>query len=71
MVNHELTPAEINTIMQFAFGQNGVKNKDIADRMGINHRTVEAHLSAAMSKLRLSNRTQLMVWAHKNLKTIA
>lgn len=71
MVNHELTPAEMNTVMQFAFGQGGSTNRDIASRMGVNHRTVEAHLSAAKSKLHLSNRTQLMTWAHRNLKTIA
>jgi DNA-binding CsgD family transcriptional regulator len=37
--------------------------KEIAIRLGISAKTVEAHVSAVLRKLQLSNRHQLSHWA--------
>ena len=41
----------------------GYQYKDIALRLSISHKTVEAHVSAVLRKLQLSNRHELSRWA--------
>ena len=41
----------------------GYQYKEIALRLGISHKTVEAHVSAVLRKLQLSNRHELSRWA--------
>ena len=51
-----LTPAELNVVRLVS---EGLPNKDIAARLFISARTVQAHLSNVYSKLGLSSRVQL------------
>lgn len=51
-----LTPAEINVVRLVS---EGLPNKDIAARLFVSARTVQAHLSHVYSKLGLSSRVQL------------
>ncbi len=51
-----LTPAEINVVKLVS---EGLTNKDIAARLFVSARTVQAHLSHVYSKLGLSSRVQL------------
>ncbi|HZO36977.1 MAG TPA: LuxR C-terminal-related transcriptional regulator, partial [Solirubrobacteraceae bacterium] len=41
----------------------GYLYKEIAQRLGISVKTVEAHVGAVLRKLQLSNRHQLSRWA--------
>ena len=40
---------------------NGLRNQEIADRLGVSKRTVQTHLANAMSKTGTNTRTQLAV----------
>src|SRR5262249_26860729 len=51
-----LTPAELNVVRLVS---EGLPNKDIAARLFVSSRTVQAHLSHVYSKLNLSSRVQL------------
>jgi predicted ATPase/class 3 adenylate cyclase/DNA-binding CsgD family transcriptional regulator len=51
-----LTPAELNVVRLVA---EGLPNKDVAARLFVSARTVQAHLSHVYSKLGLSSRVQL------------
>ncbi|MGD1169805.1 LuxR C-terminal-related transcriptional regulator [Mycobacterium seoulense] len=51
-----LTPAEVNVVKLVS---EGLPNKDIAARLFVSARTVQAHLSHVYSKLGLSSRVQL------------
>jgi DNA-binding CsgD family transcriptional regulator len=51
-----LTPAELNVV---ALVGEGLPNKDIAERLFLSPRTVQAHLSHVYSKLGVSSRVQL------------
>jgi DNA-binding NarL/FixJ family response regulator len=51
-----LTPAELNVVRLVS---EGLPNKDIAERLFLSPRTVQAHLSHVYSKLGLSSRVQL------------
>ena len=44
----------------------GESNKQIARKFGIAEATVKVHLKAILRKIRVSNRTQAAVWAHRN-----
>lgn len=44
----------------------GLGNADIAERLYLSHGTVKAHISSALSKLSLDNRTQLAILAHES-----
>ena len=41
----------------------GLRNKEIAARLGISTKPVEAHVSAVLRKLQLSSRHELTRWA--------
>jgi DNA-binding NarL/FixJ family response regulator len=55
-----LTPREREVIQHIA---RGYLYKEIALRLGISAKTVEAHVSAVLRKLQLSNRHELSRWA--------
>jgi len=42
----------------------GLSNQEIGDKLFITERTVKAHVTSLLSKLRLSDRTQLAIHAH-------
>ena len=56
----QLTPREKEVLRHLA---RGYLYKEIAQRLGISVKTVEAHVSAVLRKLQLSNRHQLSRWA--------
>ena len=43
----------------------GLKNKDIADRLCISGVTVRHHLTSIFSKVEVSDRQKLLIWAHQ------
>lgn len=59
----ELSPRESAVLRQLTFGQS---NKEIADALGISEETVKTHVGHLLSKLRLENRTQAVVYALKH-----
>jgi non-specific serine/threonine protein kinase len=46
---------------------NGLSNRSIAETLILGTRTVESHISRILSKLRLSSRAQLAVWADQRM----
>jgi DNA-binding NarL/FixJ family response regulator len=56
----QLTPREREVLRHLA---RGYLYKEIAQRLGISTKTVEAHVSAVLRKLQLSNRHELSRWA--------
>jgi DNA-binding NarL/FixJ family response regulator len=56
----QLTPREREVLRHLA---RGYLYKEIAQRLGISAKTVEAHVSAVLRKLQLSNRHELGRWA--------
>jgi DNA-binding NarL/FixJ family response regulator len=50
-----LTPQQVRVLMMLS---EGLLNKQIADRLGIQERTVKAHVTAIFEKLGVRNRTQ-------------
>ena len=56
----QLTPREREVLRHIA---RGYLYKEIASRLGISTKTVEAHVSAVLRKLQLSNRHELSRWA--------
>jgi DNA-binding NarL/FixJ family response regulator len=56
----QLTPREREVLQHLA---RGYLYKEIALRLGISTKTVEAHVSAVLRKLQLSNRHELSRWA--------
>ena len=58
----QLTPREREVLRHIA---RGYLYKEIAARLGISTKTVEAHVSAVLRKLQLSNRHQLTRWANE------
>jgi DNA-binding NarL/FixJ family response regulator len=56
----QLTPREREVLRHLA---RGYMYKEIAHRLDISAKTVEAHVSAVLRKLQLSNRHQLSRWA--------
>jgi DNA-binding NarL/FixJ family response regulator len=56
----QLTPREQEVIQHIA---RGYLYKEIAQRLGISAKTVEAHVSSVLRKLQLSTRHELTTWA--------
>ncbi|MGZ4202988.1 MAG: LuxR C-terminal-related transcriptional regulator, partial [Thermoleophilaceae bacterium] len=56
----QLTPREREVLQHIA---RGYMYKEIARRLGISPKTVEAHVSAVLHKLQLSSRHELTRWA--------
>jgi len=55
-----LTEREIEALRLLA---HGLTNQEIADRMVVTRRTVDAHINSILSKLHLTNRTQAALYA--------
>jgi DNA-binding NarL/FixJ family response regulator len=58
----QLTPREREVLQHIA---RGYMYKEIARRLGISAKTVEAHVSAVLRKLQLSSRHELSQWANQ------
>lgn len=58
----DLSPRETEVLLQMAFGRS---NKEIAEALRITEETVKSHVGNLLSKLRLENRTQAVVYALK------
>ena len=58
--SEELTEREME-VLQLA--GKGITNREIAERLSISHRTVQAHLSHTFSKLGVGSRTEAVVYA--------
>jgi DNA-binding NarL/FixJ family response regulator len=56
----ELTEREMEVIQ---LAGKGITNREIADRLSISHRTVQAHLSHVFNKLGVGSRTEAVVYA--------
>ena len=61
--NDDLTKREIE-ILQLAAG--GMSNKEIAEKLYISQKTVDAHKNHIMQKLKLKNTAELVIYAIKN-----
>ena len=59
----ELTKREYQIVTLVA---EGLKNKDIAERLCISPATVRHHLSSIFTKLEVPDRLKLIVFAHRN-----
>jgi DNA-binding NarL/FixJ family response regulator len=57
-----LSEAEMRVL---SFVAQGLANKEIAHRLGVSRMTVHVHVSSILSKLRLTNRTQAVLYALK------
>lgn len=58
--DHALTDREIEVLQELALGKT---NKQIAEDLVLSERTVRTHITNILSKLRLSNRTQAVLYA--------
>lgn len=56
----ELTPREMDVLRLLA---QGLPNRKIAARLGINERTVKYHVGAILAKLEAANRTEAVMRA--------
>ena len=59
----DLTPRERDVLQLLA---RGLSNKQIAWRLGINEKTVKAHLGSVFDRLDVEDRTQAALWAQKH-----
>ena len=59
------TPSELTSREReiAALVASGLSNREIADRLFISRRTVDAHVNHIYAKLRISSRVQLTIWA--------
>lgn len=62
-MSKQLTAKEIEIVRLIS---SGMKNQEIADALIISERTVRSHVSNIISKLGLSSRTQVTVYAIQN-----
>jgi DNA-binding NarL/FixJ family response regulator len=56
----QLTPRELDVLRLIA---RGYLYKEVAHQLGISAKTVEAHVTAVLRKLQLTNRHELSRWA--------
>ncbi len=56
----DLTPRELEVIGLLV---DGLSNQEIADRLSLSRRTVQAHVASAMGRTQTRSRTQLAVFA--------
>jgi DNA-binding NarL/FixJ family response regulator len=66
-IKHDLTRRELDIVHEIASGKS---NQQIADDLYITIKTVEAHVTRILSKLELSSRTQIALWAVDNNLTL-
>lgn len=59
-LRNDLTPREVEVICLLV---DGLSNQEIADRLRLSRRTVQAHVASAMSRTQTRSRTQLAVFA--------
>ena len=59
----ELTPRETEVLQLIA---QGMSNREIGQSLTISEKTVKTHVSNILSKLRLSDRTQAAIYAHRH-----
>ena len=59
-IENSLTDREMEILRQVALGKT---NQEIADELVVSERTVRTHITNILAKLRLSNRTQLALFA--------
>jgi DNA-binding NarL/FixJ family response regulator len=59
----QLTPRETEIIQQIVLGRT---NQQIADELYVTVKTVEAHITRILSKLDMTSRTQIAIWAVEN-----
>jgi two-component system, NarL family, response regulator LiaR len=59
----DLTERELMVVRQLAYGQS---NREIADALFIGEETVKTHLGNILSKLQLTHRTQVLIYALKH-----
>lgn len=62
-----LTRRERELVWHLAWGEVSAY-KDIAQVMGVSHKTVQVYAQTCLAKLGLRNRTELMTWGRENLK---
>lgn len=62
VVDKALTDRELEVLILAA---KGMSNRDIADRLVLSKRTVQAHLSAIFTKMEVGSRTEAVVQAYK------
>ena len=58
--SHPLTPRELEVLTNVAAG---LKNRDIAETLGVSEQTVKNHLSSILHKLGVPNRTRAVMYA--------
>jgi len=58
----DLSPRETEVLILVA---KGLANKQIAQQLGISEKTVKAHLVSVFQRIRVSDRTQAALWAHR------
>ncbi len=59
-----LTGREVQIVLEIT---RGLTNRQIAERLGISLRTVDAHVQNILNKLGMENRTQIAAWASRQL----
>lgn len=65
--HHQLTGRETEIVREVALGKT---NQQIANDLHVTVKTVEAHITRILSKLNLTSRTQVALWAVENKLTI-
>jgi predicted ATPase/DNA-binding CsgD family transcriptional regulator len=60
-----LTDREVQIVWEIV---NGLTNRQIAEKLEISQRTVDAHVQNILNKLGVEKRTQIAVWASRHLK---
>jgi non-specific serine/threonine protein kinase len=61
-----LTEREVQIVWEIA---RGLTNRQIAKKLGISQRTVDAHVQNILNKLGVEKRTQIAVWASRHLES--